>query len=448
MNRGLLSLVVTLGFGAGLTCGGGDGGSNGETQAVAIGETCVEENVTACGEADDGTEAAAVCTKMDTAGTLKWTEQDTCKKYEHCQEDSACVVDCDSAFICDDKECGDDGCGGNCGACDQGMVCMSGVCTIFSCIANCEGRECGPDGCGDVCGNCAGELVCSPPDYGCIQKPANCSPDCLDKQCGPNGCGGSCGSCAGGTFCDPDTQTCKAPCVPDCTGKVCGNDGCGGDCGDCDGDLHCDDAGQCVLCDPVNNLYCDPGFFCTYVAEAKEPSCAEEGTQLYGNPCGGVDTCSEGVCVELSSSDVGPLCYKVCIVHSDCGEGQQCMDLENSPYKVCSVGAQPYQTCSLTEQDCEFEDEACYYISGANEAVCLEAGTKGEGETCQGQPNECAEGFACLSTSGLGWICRKFCSTDKGLQTEDPAKYGCPTEPYSECTNYYSLQQAGYCKEE
>jgi len=50
---------------------------------------------------------------------------------------------------CTGKECGDDGCGGDCGTCTAPETCEAGVC---ACEPECTGRECGDDGCGGFCG--------------------------------------------------------------------------------------------------------------------------------------------------------------------------------------------------------------------------------------------------------------------------------------------------------
>ena len=60
---------------------------------------------------------------------------------------------------CDGKECGSNGCNGNCGICGTGKICNStGKCVdikpnICNPKENCrkEGRICGPDGCGGSC---------------------------------------------------------------------------------------------------------------------------------------------------------------------------------------------------------------------------------------------------------------------------------------------------------
>ena len=75
---------------------------------------------------------------------------------------------------CGDKQCGDDGCGGSCGECNNNESCILGYCEL-SCIPDClEDQECGDDGCGGSCGECSGLLpVCNAGT--CV---ASCSPAC------------------------------------------------------------------------------------------------------------------------------------------------------------------------------------------------------------------------------------------------------------------------------
>ncbi len=136
------------------------------------------------------------------SGSLCDAEAGTCR----------CVPDCDG------RECGDDGCEGQCGSCWFGTRCAEGRCV--PCQPDCAGRECGDDGCDGQCGSCGPNERCT--DGQCI-----CVPSCVDRQCGDDGCGGSCGSCPAGLFCVHGR--CGA-CEPDCTDRVCGDDGCGGSC--------------------------------------------------------------------------------------------------------------------------------------------------------------------------------------------------------------------------
>lgn len=145
-----------------------------------------------------------------------------------CPEGTLCVSDlCEGEPTCipscAGKQCGDDGCGGGCGECPVGTSCEVDTCVAVStCSASCSGKACGDDGCGGSCG------VCSAPAL-CINHQCLCEPSCDGKVCGDDGCGGSCGSCQAPLTCD--NHACI--CVPDCAGKTCGDDGCGGSCGIC-----------------------------------------------------------------------------------------------------------------------------------------------------------------------------------------------------------------------
>jgi hypothetical protein len=103
-----------------------------------------------------------------------------------------CVPDCAG------RDCGDDGCGGTCGACEGGVCREGGVC----CMPECAGRDCGDDGCGGTCGACEGGV--------CQEGGVCCMPDCTDRQCGDDGCGGGCGDCLFGTVCEEGQ--CILPC--------------------------------------------------------------------------------------------------------------------------------------------------------------------------------------------------------------------------------------------
>ncbi len=65
--------------------------------------------------------------------------------------------------LCQDRQCGDDGCGGSCGSCFNvwGGVAPE-LCTATGqcCQQDCTGKLCGDDGCGGVCGVCDGPAEC------------------------------------------------------------------------------------------------------------------------------------------------------------------------------------------------------------------------------------------------------------------------------------------------
>jgi hypothetical protein len=70
--------------------------------------------------------------------------------------------------MCEERECGDNGCGGQCGSCKKPEMCdkSAGKCVACEgddcpCSAKCERRSCGDDGCGGVCGKCDEDEVCT-----------------------------------------------------------------------------------------------------------------------------------------------------------------------------------------------------------------------------------------------------------------------------------------------
>jgi len=99
---------------------------------------------------------------------------------------------------CAHKTCGDDGCGGCCGVCEEGFNCnFFGQC---ECAPSCDGTTCGDDGCGGVCDCQTGS---------CLNGVCSCTPSCPTNSCGSNGCGGVCNcddgyTCRHGTCVEPE----------------------------------------------------------------------------------------------------------------------------------------------------------------------------------------------------------------------------------------------------
>lgn len=196
-----------------------------------------------CGPGGQCSSASSVCE----CGSDAW-----CKTYgtlARC-EGSQCVCTPD----CRGRECGDDGCGGECGECPNGFACTDDgsctgscgsntpytVCTDGHCPPNstCEaGGRCQCNGgyvaetCdGAPCTDCSWEWTCVP-----------CAPKCSGKQCGPDGCGGSCGDCGSGSMCS------QGACVPTGGGGGSGGGGGGGDCpGGCPSGTTCVRGHGCI----------------------------------------------------------------------------------------------------------------------------------------------------------------------------------------------------------
>jgi hypothetical protein len=96
---------------------------------------------------------------QDESGCWVWSAQTSCLAGEKCQG-GVCVGPC-VPFCTQFQECGDDGCGGSCGACaEPGEVC----CADFfcgACVSDCTGKQCGHDGAGGTCGPCPEGMVCA-----------------------------------------------------------------------------------------------------------------------------------------------------------------------------------------------------------------------------------------------------------------------------------------------
>ena len=182
------------------------------------------------------------------------------------------------------KQCGDDGCGGDCGACDANrridnqclcqpdcyvrfaavtvaevavasarLLTQAGQCV---CTPNCNGKQCGDNGC--VVGGCAGGQICSAGT--CITP---CTPTGNGIQCGGDGCGGS-WKLRRGQICSGGT--CITPRTPPQQALQCGGDGCGGSCGAV---LHKSCVNnQCVCIPQCNGAQCG-GDGCAAAVERK-----------------------------------------------------------------------------------------------------------------------------------------------------------------------------------
>jgi hypothetical protein len=264
-----------------------------------------------------------------------------------CAEDQLCnlagaCLDAICTPSCDHRSCGDDGCGGSCGDCSPGTQCGDGG--GCECAPSCDDRSCGDDGCGGSCGSCADNELCS-------SGTCTCMPDCGDHECGDNGCGGSCGRCSTPKVCD-GSQQCS--CTPDCEGRSCGLDGCGGSCGECEGIQVCNtNEGQCqdtcqgdctgkicgddgcsVSCGACDSgLTCEDGVSCVCVPACAGKQCGDDGC---GHECGscddGLDCTSEGHCEcvpdcsgrECGDDGCGHECGAECDAGSYCDAGGQC----------------------------------------------------------------------------------------------------------------------------
>ncbi len=311
---------------------------------------------------------------------------------------------------CDGKECGDDGCGGSCGSCEVGEVCLP---SHDCCSPDCEGRACGHDGCGGTCGLC-------PEGFACGQEGMCLECSCGNRQCGSDDCGQPCGTCAPGLACtdgqcvEPPTECitsnssgclnceceacvcsgleyccseegrwddicvkecaskcggpdCSGFCFPDCSDRVCGDDGCGGTCGSCDDAEYCSVGGRkCLACG----------------CGGKE--CGEDGC---GASCG---TCEDGA-----------MCMSGSCIPKGCGQDE---------HAGCDGCACEACVCNQDSFCCEVEwDSICAALCASSECmgncpVCIRSCEQKEcgDDGCGGQCGTCASDEHCVEGTCLG----------------------------------------------
>jgi hypothetical protein len=203
------------------------------------------------------------------------------------------TVRCDSVCepTCEGKECGNDGCGGNCGNCPLAApYCMENKCKV-NCTPHCEAKECGDDGCGGSCGNCPATYECSS-DGLCVEEPPPDDGCTAQNHPGCNGC--ICEACV----CALMPECCAAKWTKECA-AMCG----AGDCVGCEGEGQfgwpCDKEADCLSGMCIDGLW--EGMVCTV-------------------PC--AKSCPEGwSCVNDPKVSSGKFCSTHCI--EDC-TGKQC----------------------------------------------------------------------------------------------------------------------------
>ncbi len=259
-----------------------------------------------------------------------------------------CVSPAECIPACEGKVCGDDGCGGSCGTCEEGISCANGAC-VADCVPSCDDKDCGDDGCGGSCGEC---VECGALDLCGDDGSCGCCPNCDGKGCGDDGCGGSCGECPADEACA--VGSCVSDCDASCDGKTCGDDGCGGSCGTCDSGLKCEE-GACVACSPDCTL----------------KSCGADGCGGLCGACGAGESCKDFQCVSGCTAECDD---------KDCGDdgcGGNCGSCGGGT--VCVSGL-----CDMCVPDCDGKS-------------CGADGCKGSCGTCSG--SEICVAFECVGAS-------------------------------------------------
>lgn len=188
------------------------------------GLNCLCEQTADCAALDDGNvcNGTLVCNlnsqpptcQVDLATILKCNDDISCTA-DTCDPLAGCAYAVQHDLCDDGNDCTTNACIAEMGClnaqkqdeapCGAGFpnICLDGECV---CIPQCDGKECGDDGCGGQCGQCDFGCVCA--DGTCIGSCGECIPECDGIECGPDGCGGSCGTCTGTTFCNTETWLC------------------------------------------------------------------------------------------------------------------------------------------------------------------------------------------------------------------------------------------------
>ena len=450
MNRqalnSILALLVALLAGCGETTTCGDG-------TVNVGGACVPDpDALNCG---DGTALAdGLCVALDVgqadvggtdaAGTDGTSDLETPTDVADAADmnDAATPDACQSNCI--GRTCGDNGCGGSCGACSDPAkpVCdaLMGQCKP-GCVPQCKGKACGDDGCGGMCGYCTDSVKTTCDASGqCVDPCGGPKPlACAAATCGDDGCGSTCGTCASGTQCVSGqcqkigsldtcvghcgstalsgcycTKGCEASgnccsdyaatctCKPNCTGKTCGDDGCGGSCGACSGTTpYCAANSQCTAT-------------CTPKCSGK--TCGDDGCGGTCGTCAGGTACAwTNQCVpnawKCDSSYFGDkgACDCGCgAIDPDCASGK--LGVDGCPgSNTCNASGYCDATFCSTDGDCSGK-----WCTGAwPKSAGLYGGVCGDLF-----PSGGAAGTPCMIAEECGWglclkeACRTHCSTD------------------------------------
>jgi len=234
------------------------------------GRWCVSGAAVECDDqnscTDDGCDQDAGCQFLPNDGDC--SDGDPCTVGDLCVED-ACVpgppLECDDGNPCTVDGCKDPGeCthanaedNTPCNPDEPQEVCVQGSCT---CLPHCDGKECGDDGCNGACGQCDDENICTDDDCGpdglCIysHNQVGCEdgdPCTLNDECSA----GACQPGAGVLACDD-----QDPCTEDACLAFVGCDSTplpeNTDCGDGKVCL----LGECILPLKVDSVTPDSGY--------------------------------------------------------------------------------------------------------------------------------------------------------------------------------------------
>jgi len=330
-------------------------------------------------------------------------------------EEDVCVPSCAG------KQCGDDGCGGDCGACWADEACFFGFCAD----AGEAGGPCDEDS------DCDDDTPCI--EFEGVQR---CAPAC--DPFGEDTC--------------PEGWTCVSPegdapfCLPPCQAATCEeleaecgapSDGCFGalDCGTCGDHEECTEAFTCVcLWESCGDLCCPQGIPCIGgVCHDGPPPCDP--------PCPDGQTCVDGACCALTDATCDGV-DEDCDGQTDddwsgaatcgvgvCAEGATpatCLEGVETPCEPGPPAADVDETCDGADDDCDGGIDEDYAPDGTcgvgacqtgnvasacvdgNEFPCQPGEPLGDTDpTCDGADDDCDgvadEDYVSATICGTGW---------------------------------------------
>lgn len=312
--------------------------------------------------------------------------------YPPCPPGAICEVGADGygacttcTPMCTGRDCGMDGCGGDCGTCASGYTCNAGICECVppsaAALCSAAGADCGTitvtDACGGArtvgCGTCTSVSTCgaiTPNRCGCVAE--------TDAElC--TAAGATCGTISRFDRCAVRRSllcgTCLAP-------ETCGGGGVAGTCGSCTPET---DAELCTAASAT----CGSISVTDRCGTARSVGC---GTCVSPETCGGAgvaNTC--GICTPSCAGRIcgGDGCGGSC---GTCAVGER-----------CRLGACETIPCDPVDNTGCTSSERCEATTG----ICGPAGPQMAWDSCFGS-SDCAGEHVCTS----GNLCREYCNVD------------------------------------
>ncbi|MBM4353682.1 MAG: hypothetical protein FJ109_07770 [Deltaproteobacteria bacterium] len=303
------------------------------------------------------------------------------------------------------------------------------------CSPACEGRQCGPDGCGGNCGECEPLLQQCSEAGKCEPFPCQSSKDCpgtlvcADELDICVACVGD-EDCPEGEACGPD-HACHAvhPCTSD---KECK-----------DFELVCDKAaGVCVQC--LKSEHCEAGKYC------REGFCLPVLCEPGASKCDGSDVL---VCPDGSGWQTAATCD----VLQYCEDGQ-CKDLVCPPAETWCEGSVAFECAAdgksiVSEEDCAVTKLFCFAgqcietVCTPEAIYCLDADTVA---TCAEDgmgfaESDCPAQHYCQGEECLPWLCEPNIAACNGTVAAVCNATGSGYASQTDCTALKNVCVDGKC---